>query len=755
MNYRRAFPLVVFLFLPLVLFFTACSGGGGSDLGVNDDDGGKGLYLIGIEFGENNSEKSVPRNQPVVLRFNTALDKKSAHPEGVQIVRGSTNTPHEGRVILEGEYLTFFPTALPGDPNEFNPPNNPPPNAFGFEGNSTYQIKLLVADPQFSLRNSEGRTLVGIGLGLPLVFRTVNEFMPEDPPIPPSVCSIRDFYADHPEHSSQEFPPTCDEPGDPAWGYLSPQFNPPLDPDLTITIDDEEYQPNQDHPLGDFWFFDPFVGPELEGITLLFDEPMNLNTFNSRKSFYVKNTDKGEPGKGEIIISSITYSPDGREFTLHPAFPLGRGKPPDENNPFGGYNFEIIVSKVDIKDQHLTDLGGNELANPHKLYFNTYYDPSQEEYYAFTVEFSGTAEDSNGFWVQRDPTTTTAQWPDPSHDYLEGAPAYLRIAEYSQADTGYNLPQPLSISGNRIQFLYTKADLGGAAPGASADETLVGINWGPRSNYVFKGVYQDITMKIGHTNISLGSNAKGLDFQYNKNYTLSGEPEPTVVYEGNYVCDPLVNFEWFPWPTFTQDFEYNGKNQIIFEVHVPKPLSKEQGGIPTYQLFRNWSKANTPRQRVFGPPDQSVAQAGERTVYHHQFYLIRKTSRGQSQWIDLQPGTDPEKTIKVEFEDPVVVDDKNRQGTSWKLEFQGTKEDTAGGPDKNSWTDWYEDLKELNYSRSGQMNEYMRFRFTLRANVSTFSLDDYWNLPDPTTTYYSAPRIDSLSIIWKQEDVEN
>jgi len=729
MKVGRFKPYFVFLFLlALAPLIPACSEGGGSS-----------FFLVGIDYGGGYSEANLPRNQPIVLKFNASIDPISVHPEGLQVLRGAT-TPHEGRIVVDGRLITFYPTVLEGDTNNFSPANNPPLNAFGFLGNSTYQIKLSVASGPFTLLSSDGKALTGIGLGLPMVFNTSNGFIPEDPPVAPNVCSTRDYYTNHPEHKEYiDFAGTCDEPDDTgefeAWKSLTPIFEPPPDPALQENLDQ-----------GDYWFFTPYVSPELSGITLVFDEPMNENTFNPRKSFKLINMDKGQGG--EIVVATISHSPDGKEFTIHPEFSLGKGLPPQGNDP-GGYEFTVSVGE----DFDLNDLGGNELTNPQTFTFFSYYDPNQEDFNTFTVEFTGApgGEISNGFTITEDPDNTTAKWPDDLGDFLEGADASLRRVQVIPTDTPFNVPQPLSTLGNRIQFIYTKGELNRGAPSeVVGNESIVGVSWGPRSNFVFRGIYQDIKMQMGHSSVNV-SGGNGLDLFYEQNYRLGDDViPPTVVYQGNYVCDALVEFEWFPWPTFTQDFEWNGTNSVAFDVNVPKPLTVQEGGLPTYQLFRNWSVANKPRRRVFGDADLDRANFGEKTVYHHLFYLARKISQGQSLWIEQ--GLNPGSTVAPEFLDPVVIADLEQQGTQWDVEFQGATEDVGGAVNVNEIYppdgSWVEDLKALSYTNCGQKNEFIRFRFILRANLSTFSLADIWNPPSPGTAQFTLARIDSLSIAW-------
>ena len=64
---------------------------------------------------------------------------------------------------------------------------------------------------------------------------------------------------------------------------------------------------------------------------------------------------------------------------------------------------------------------------------------------------------------------------------------------------------------------------------------------------------------------------------------------------------------------------------------------------------------------------------------------------------------------------------------------------------------WVDDLRELSYSTSGKEYEFLIFRFTLRADVSSFSLDDILN-PPPDGIEYPVPRIDSLSVSWRLLD---
>lgn len=636
----------------LPILSIACSGGGG---------GGGGESALAVESVDVAGRTDVERNRPVVVTFNSPIDPASVSVAGFAVRSAAGVVP--GRIEIDGPRVTFFPTALPEDRNDYVPDNSPPPNGLGFPAGARLELAIEGPGP-LAPRSLRGRSLPRPHV---TAFSTSGEFVAEIPPVPPRLASVPEF--------------------DPA----------PLDAADT---------PDPRDPARS-----PLLDPSRVSVTLRFTEPMDPRRFDPSLTFTVSNETPGFAGAGEPVLGSLLASADARSVTFTPLFTLGDR--PGSAEPF---LFRIrldAVRAIDPEDPRaLADLAGNGLEGepavdgrsgpivaPIDFYFRTIDEEGEPNFASFTEEFVDTA-----FRADSTLDPTTAIWG--TSGFLEGPPVTRTTVTVDPADTGFLLPQPLTREGNRAQFLfYAATDFA-----AIGEESLVGWEWGPRSNFVFAADYRGMTVSVGHTRADA---VTGLSFVFGD--TFAGFPDnPTRVFSGDYATSNSLASTYFSWPAFETDFEYDGASNVAIDVDVPP-------GASTFQLFRSASPGPTPVRRTFGPSGSAIAAAGENTVYHSRFTFVRKKSVAVSRLIDTG-------TANPDFVEPLVVFDPSREGATFEITFSGEDEGVGGGPNGNP-VGPFSDLNELDGIR------HVSFRIVLEA--------------DPFTGV--VPRVDSVSIAWRRD----
>lgn len=286
---------------------------------------------------------------------------------------------------------------------------------------------------------------------------------------------------------------------------------------------------------------------------------------------------------------------------------------------------------------------------------------------------------------QRDDVATTAEWT--GNGEARGVLSGTRTVTIAPTDSGFLLPHPLTTEGNRVQFLYSASDLA-ASPG----ESVMGIEWGPRSNFVFAATYSGTELLLGHAR----STPDGLALSFQDNF----DDAPVRVFSGDYAVPSSLSTTYFPWPTFATDFEYDSFRDLVFEVRVPP-------GAQTFQLFRNSSIAAVPRTRIVGAFGEPFAASGERTTYHARFSFRRVRSVAQSRFYDT--GIDD-----PDYLPPALRIAAHPPGTVIALEVEGADDaDRDGLPDPGSETGFRVDPDEIDGKRL------VRFRVGFKANLDT------------------------------------
>ncbi len=486
--------------LAIAIVGTACGGGGGG--------GGTTAEFAFVEF-RLDGASHVARNAPLEFRFNSRVDPGSVTPAALSVLRPD-GSPFPGRVVVERDTITFYPTVFPGDRNDFPPGVAPPINGLGFSPNTRYRVRLLGGSP-LGLRNVRGRIME---FSETLDFATGFNFVPEDVPVFPVVEAVEGL----------GFEPAPIFEGD------------PLDPDPTRQ---------------------PLVTPRLSWLTVHFSEPMDPRSFDPLASFTVTNVTKLPdplPGLGEPIPGSVQWSADAKSFRFHFSFSLG-------DDPFGPAPFEFVVAIT----ESVTDLAGNRLSMDEngipfpdgrfRYFFTTADRPGEPNYETFVESFETI--------VNLDPTIgpPTAKWF--GNGILEGGDVRSRFKDVRDQRPLFNLADPLVAGpvadpgedGSHFQMLYYSDDIGSLAPG----ELLIGMSWRPKSRFSFPSTYRDMQIvlshKVGGSSLSPGYAANLVD--------------PLLVFRGDYEILTDFDVDWQPWPEFSSPFPYDGERGLVFDVIVP------------------------------------------------------------------------------------------------------------------------------------------------------------------------------------------
>ncbi|MBI1852624.1 MAG: hypothetical protein HYR85_19955 [Planctomycetes bacterium] len=575
----------------------------------------------------------VARNETLTLITTTAIDPQSVSIDGLQVRTGLDVVP--GRLVITDNMISFIPTVRPGDRNDYSPPNNPPINGIGLRASTRYDV-VAIANSPFSMKSRNGTPLAST---FSANFMTNNTFLSESPPIPPQVVGL------------PVIAPGPVQPGN-FFG----------DPNTPSTL--------------------PLFDPSNLQISVSFSEAMHPGRFNPFTTFTVVNITPANPtpgcdvsGLGQPIVGNIAGSPDAQTYSFIPLFTLGDR--PCTTEPF--------VFRVTLTTG-LTDLAGNALAQPLVFYFATADKPTEPHFVTITEDFSTQANRGD----PSDPIhPNTALWN--GNGFLEGSPITRRTVTVTDAESLFDLPQPLTTAGNRLQMLYFRDNFnnGGSEPGA---ESFISMSWGPKSNFVFASIYPLVTLKLGH---SLADNSSGLQTTFDANYQ-GFTNNPTTVYSGPYEVRNQLTSQWQPWPQFAQDFEYSGASAVVWEA---SGAGADGPNTSTYQLFRNTSTAPSPSRRIYDvynattatcPPSTGCA---ENTIYHQQFVLATKKSFGVSSYYDSG-------ISNPDYGGSLVIFDANRGGPCvgishtgcFSVTWEGADATPAGTPDLATATGFSSDI---------------------------------------------------------------
>lgn len=441
-------------------------------------------------------------------------------------------------------------------------------------------------------------------------------------------------------------------------------------------------------------------------IVLEFSEPMDISTLDPSSSVIVERVTIGERVPGFIKLDPNERS--GRRFLFVPS--LGFGS--DEANQ-AGWDIQVTLTT------EISDLAGNPIKRPMIFpIFRTKYVPGKP-----SSSILGEAFDDQ---KNMDPMTVTegGEWSTLEEGFLiGGVPTTFpnQDVQYTQISTGLTslvrtrVVEPLVAEsvpssggggcsavpkGSRTQMLYIPQDLGDPA-------AVVAVGWGPSSNALFAATHPAVEVRMGHTSVQ----ALGSDWNANVNLGT-----PQLLYDGEYSIPQALNINppgldggFWDWPTFSNPFEFNGINNVVFDAKVA-------GGNNCQILRIAFIPAGVSfpiRRAVSRDKDQpSAAFATDAVVYDIRFKKRRRTTRATSNFYELASD------FPV-LAAPIVSPSTQSGGVQVVFELEGApgKPDpfNPGGfiADPSRATGWVTDPS------LADGNRFVRFRVTMVANLTT------------------------------------
>jgi hypothetical protein len=272
-------------------------------------------------------------------------------------------------------------------------------------------------------------------------------------------------------------------------------------------------------------------------------------------------------------------------------------------------------------------------------------------------------------------------------------------------------------NGCRVQQSYTTVELG-STPG-----TITELAWSPDSNALFIATYNNIQITIGEVaDPNEDGNPRAQITPVFKD-NFDGGQFPTPNYSGRYDIPQRLNINppgteggYWPYPRPQRLFDYQGDRGIVIDFNMDPGTDCQHvrgwnWGIPGSTNPLNPGKRNIVATSKNALVDNfTVGSAGQEYVLDMRFTIRRRTTVGQSLWYDTN-------VAAPVYEDPVISPPVQENGATFKLEIQG-----AGNPlFPDSYTEWVEDIKDLNDPRDGGPR-FLRFRFTLYADIDTDTL---------------------------------
>lgn len=446
-------------------------------------------------------------------------------------------------------------------------------------------------------------------------------------------------------------------------------------------------------------------------IKLVFDEAMDPSSFEPGNTIIVRN-DTLSALQGTPVFVPGTYEPDlcGKTWRFLPSF------------SFGGAGYDIAVSMT----TGLKDLAGNPLANPQTLRFRTEVKAGVPTTQVITESFDTTTKADLG--------NTSADWGVLTPGLLQGGAVTTEVIAVqltgSQYPGGvrtrvrdhpfYDATSPFIGTVGHEQWVYTQAELGQIG-------AITQVAWGPSSNALFASNHSTVIVTLGHTqgdsvstsmlnNFDVGSPVKVADTSYlipqRKNIGQSAEP-PT--FDGS---DGTANGFW-PLPTFTNFFEYNGKNNLIVDVDSTIGTN--------YQITRIFfGPVGFPSRNTFAATGSNAGGLIQPVVQDMQFTKKRRTTIAQSLFYDSGQNN-------PDYSTPILVPATQIGGTSMQLQFEGAEGilfPIPGNPnnvipDPTTFTGFVTNLDQLDDYR------FLRFRITFVANVTTGQVPKLQSLAIP------------------------
>jgi len=430
--------------------------------------------------------------------------------------------------------------------------------------------------------------------------------------------------------------------------------------------------------------------PYNASVLIVFDEAMAASSFELGNTIIVKNETLSAL-QGKFVGVSGVFTPDlcGKTWKFVPAFSFGGG----------GYDIAVTLTTG------LKDLPGNPLANPQTIRFRTEVKAGIPTTQSLAETFDNT--------TKRDTPNTTAEWGTVTAGSLTGGAVttttvsvQLLVAQYPGGTRTRVRDHPFAQTGSvgvgHDQWIYTQAELGAAA-------AITQVSWGPSSNALFAAFHNNVTVILGHTQ------GDSLNTTMDNNFDVG---TPVKVADSSYIIpqratiDPPCGTDacavgFWPLPTFSDFFEYNGKNNLILDISADPGTNYQIGRI----LF---GPVGFPNRHTFGAFGSSTGTLAEPVVNDMQFIKKRRTTIAQSLFYDSG-------VSNPDYSTPVILPATQTGGTQAGIEFEGAKgilfpipsNPNNVIPDPTTFTGYVTNIDQLDGFR------FVRFRATLVSNVTT------------------------------------
>lgn len=638
--------------LAAVLLLAACGGGGGGGTGDPSFRGNPPpLKVVAVNADRKDAWE---RNAPIEFRFSAPLSKASLKPGVIDKAIQISIVTASGKIAAKGSFsfpiekgkevrtkLVFDPTRTKAS-DDLSCADNP----FGFQPLTTYDISVP-APPRSTkfLTATNGK---------------------------PIIEAFDSFFTTGEKYAREITQPRY--VGSDGQGSLS--FDPPR-------------------------FLNGEV-PYNSRIQIIFDEPMDPNSFENGNSIIIRNETLSTL-QGQTVLVPGTFSTDvcGRTWKFSPSF------------SFGGAGYDIGVTLT----TGLRDLAGNPLANPQTIRFRTEIKLGVPTTQVITESFDSQSK--------MDIANTSADWGFATVGTLQGGAVTtqdvtvaIQAAQYPGGVRTRVRDHPFAQSGSagvgRDQWIYTQGELGG--PGA-----FTAIGWGPSSNALFASSHSKVKVVLGHTQ------GDALSTNMDNNFDVG---TPVKVTDTNYVIpqrmtiDPPCNADgcavgYWPLPTFTNFFEYNGKNNLILDIDASLGTN--------YQITRIFfGPVGFPNRHTFGATGSSSGTLLEPAVTDMKFTKKRRTTVGQSLFYDTG-------VTRPNYSPAIISPAAQTGGASIQVEYEG-----ADGilfpipgnpnnvvPDPTTYTGFLTNLDQLDGRR------FIRFRITFTSNVNTGKVPEVFSIAIP------------------------
>ena len=764
---RRA-ALVLPLLGALLLVATSCGGGGGGDAGKDPDEDD----LVAISF--SHAERTdVYRNQPVTITFNVPVKKSTVSDRTIQVRTGpNLKTVAMGRFHVDGNQVVFDPRQVQQD---LRTQTIIGPHPFGYNPLATYQV-LVLGPPTPAVKMVKSKAGKKVVQEFFATFRTIDEYMPEltQPRYTGDIyegddASILTAYGtgavditvegDASLWHETDLSQTGDGDHD-VTGYVNNRTTGELMRYGSITVEPDPSDSSGESKLSTLHVpedgreisrgSDVSEGPGLPGsagqtleetaistlvflplqnpdrrvrqdslLILVFDEPIDPASVDPGTTVIVRNETLTQQFGTEILVpGTASYDASATRWTFESSFGFGQGP----------YDMSVTLRPG------VEDLAGNPLGNPTVADFRTSLDLNVPNSNIITEPFTRTTKwDRNAT-----PANLRADWDGSRNGWLLGGAITTVVVPIrllpSQPGLGggsrtrINSPLTDISPGSHTQCLYMQEEVGEAG-------TIASAGWGPDSDALFAATHDRIILKFGQFS------AENLTSTYVDNFNIGA---PVRVYDGPYSIPQKANIsepnenpvdltdDFWPWPTFSAYFEYDGVNNLVFDMDVVEGTNFQIHRVYYGLSFSNPAISTIPNRRLYGPfgaeegPPPTFQPPGnpEPTVYDMEFTKRRRITIAQSFWYNSFVNN-------ANYGTPILSPPTQPGGATFVLEWDGAK----GMPhplnpglivvDESTSTGFVENIDILDGYR------FIRFRFTLIANLISDTVPEINSLTIP------------------------